>query len=123
MKVIAFLALTSTVLPFSGAMAAEDSQPSAPYFSASPASGPAPLTVKFCASAGIGIDFGDGTSGGMGPAHAADCAKPAAVFTTHVYEKPGTYKLGGFPCPGVNAAQCGAVADQAKTLTVTVTSK
>jgi hypothetical protein len=105
-------------------MAAEQPQPSdAPFFSATPVSGEAPLTVKFCASAGIGIDFGDGTSGGMGPAQTGDCSKPAAVYATHVYEKPGTYKLGGFPCPGVNAAQCGAVADQARTLTVTVTSK
>ena len=35
------------------------------YFTAAPTSGQAPLTVTFCAFAGIAIDFGDGTSSGM----------------------------------------------------------
>jgi hypothetical protein len=35
------------------------------HFTAAPIAGPTPLIVRFCASAGISIDFGDGTSSGM----------------------------------------------------------
>ncbi len=91
------------------------------YFSASPMSGKAPLIVEFCASAGIGIDFGDGTSGGMGIAPEGRCPRPGSVSTTHNYQNKGAYKLKGFPCPGVNAVQCGAVASQANTIIIEVT--
>ena len=91
------------------------------YFSASPMSGKRPLIVEFCASAGIGIDFGDGTSGGMGIAPEGTCPRPGSVFITHKYENTGAYKLKGFPCPGINALHCGAVASQANAVTIEVT--
>jgi len=94
--------------------------PSPDYFSASPISGKAPLIVKFCASAGIGIDFGDGTSAGMGIAPEGTCPQPGSAFTTHKYENTGAYKLKGFPCPGGNAIHCGAVASQANAITIEV---
>jgi|SRR5579872_2594979 len=91
------------------------------YFSASPKSGKGPLIVEFCASAGIGIDFGDGTTGGMEIAPEGTCPRPGSVFTTHKYENTGSYKLKGFPCPGINAIQCGAVAKQATAIIIEVT--
>ena len=106
---------------FAGAQAASAQAPDSTYFSASPTSGKAPLIVKFCASSGIGIDFGDGTSGGMGVAPDGTCPRPESAFTTHSYEHPGAYKLKGFPCPGVNAASCGAVAGQANAIAIEVT--
>jgi hypothetical protein len=90
-------------------------------FSATPTSGRAPLTVRFCSSVGISIDFGDGTSGGMGEARAGDCPNDMASHTTHTYTAPGTYQLRGFPCPGVNAAACGQVAQLAGNVKITVT--
>jgi hypothetical protein len=84
-------------------------------------SGKRPLIVEFCASAGIGIDFGDGTSGGMGIAPEGRCPRPGSVFITHKYESTGAYKLKGFPCPGFNAVHCGAVASQANAVTIEVT--
>lgn len=110
-----------SVVAFTDAGAAGQAQEQA-YFSASPTSGQAPLTVKFCASAGIGIDFGDGTSSGMGLAQSGDCTAVDASFTTHLYSKPGAYRLRGFPCPGIHASHCEAVARQASALTITVTA-
>jgi hypothetical protein len=90
-------------------------------FSASPTSGPAPLTVKFCASAGIGIDFGDGMSSGMGIAQSVDCPAGETSYTTHTYMAPGTYQLRGLPCPSQHDIVCGGVAAQASATTITVT--
>jgi hypothetical protein len=90
-------------------------------FTASPTLGPAPLTVRFCSSAGITIDFGDGTSGGMGEATRGDCPSGLTSSTTHTYTSPGSYQLRGMPCPGVNAAVCGAAAAQASAVKITVT--
>jgi hypothetical protein len=91
------------------------------HFTASPTSGPAPLTVKFCASAGIGIDFGDGMSSGMGIAQSADCPAGETSYTTHTYTAPGTYQLRGLPCPSQHDIVCGGVAAQASATTITVT--
>jgi PKD repeat protein len=118
--------MTGTVVPLTfgvvfGASFASAQQPEPAYFSASPASGKAPLVVKFCASAGIAIDFGDGTNGSMTIAQEGTCPHPDSVFTTHTYEKAGAYRLRGFPCPGVNASRCGAVAGQANAVTIEVT--
>ena len=90
------------------------------HFSASPSSGVAPLTVKFCASAGIGIDFGDGTSGSMGIAQKGDCPPEAFSYTTHTYREPGQYRLRGFPCPSAHDVVCGQVARLASAITITV---
>jgi PKD repeat protein len=89
------------------------------HFTASPRSGPAPLTVTFCASAGITIDFGDGTCSGMGTPPSGACAA-GDTYVTHTYVAPGTYQLRGFPCPGVNAAACGSVAEQASAIHIVV---
>ena len=120
------LGIARTVIPWTfgvffsvGFVSAQ--QPLPAYFSASPTSGKAPLIVKFCASAGIGIDFGDGAYSGMGIAQEGTCPRPGSVFTTHTYENAGAYKLKGVPCPGVHASDCGAVASQANAVTVEVT--
>jgi hypothetical protein len=89
-------------------------------FSATPTSGRAPLTVRFCASAGITIDFGDETSGGMVEATRGECPSGLTASTTHTYTSPGSYQLRGIPCPGVNAAACGAAAAQANAVKITV---
>jgi hypothetical protein len=91
------------------------------HFSASPISGPAPLTVTFCASAGITIDFGDGSIGGMGNASDRDCPAGDPSYTSHTYRAHGVYRLRGIPCPGIHAAICGDVANQASATTITVT--
>jgi PKD repeat protein len=92
-------------------------------FSASPRSGPAPLTVKFCASAGVVIDFGDGTRSGMGAAGPGDC--PAGLgslgsYVSHTYTTPGEYRLSALPCPGIHAAACGPPAAQARATVINV---
>ncbi len=91
------------------------------HFAAFPTSGPAPLTVKFCASAGIAIDFGDGTSSAMGKTQNGDCPGNVHSYTSHTYPIPGTYHLHGFPCPSHNS-MCGAVAKKANMITIIVTS-
>ena len=53
-------------------------------FIASPTFGKAPLTVTFCSIAGVGIDFGDGTSSGMDMAQSGDC--PAGSSFTSMVE-------------------------------------
>jgi hypothetical protein len=98
------------------------SQP--PHFAALPTSGPAPLTVTFCASAGIGIDFGDGTSSGMNIAQNGkngNCPTGGSSYATHIYTVPGTYQLRGFPCPSPNDTICGEVAQQASAVKIAVT--
>jgi hypothetical protein len=97
--------------------------PQAPHFTALPTSGQAPLTVTFCASAGIGIDFGDGTSGGMGLAQSSDCPGGSPVMVKHTYAGAGTYRLSGFPCPSsASEESCREAARQAGIVTITITS-
>ena len=92
------------------------------HFTAEPSAGPAPLTVKFCASAGIVIDFGDGTRGGMQGARRGDCPAGLSTFALHTYTAPGTYYLRGFPCPSsMLNPECAEAAGQAGTVNVTVT--
>jgi hypothetical protein len=90
------------------------------FFDAIPTSGPAPLTVRFCASAGIGVDFGDGVSSGMGPPSGA-CPR-GGVSVTHTYTAAGVYRLRGFPCPGSQNTNCGEVAQKAAAVVITVTA-
>lgn len=65
-------------------------------FSATPTSGPAPLTVQFSASSGGFIDFGDGTSRPMTPSavlcvqNATNC-QSGGTSATHTYASAGTY--------------------------------
>jgi PKD domain len=104
--------------------AAKDAQKEAQsvQFTASPTSGPAPLTVKFCASAGISIVFGDGTSSGMGSAQDGNCSAGLSWYTSHTYTAPGTYRLRGFPCPSsMFHTECGQAAAQANGVIITVT--
>jgi len=90
------------------------------HFTASPTSGPAPLTVKFCASAGIVIDFGDGTRSGMQGARGGACPAGLSTYVLHTYTAPGTYHLRGFPCPSsMLNPECGEAAGQAAGVTVT----
>ena len=92
------------------------------HFTAAPSAGPAPLTVKFCASAGIVIDFGDGIRSGMQGARSGDCPAGLSTFVLHTYTAPGTYHLRGFPCPSsMLNPECGEAAGQAATVNVTVT--
>jgi hypothetical protein len=114
------IGLIVSAIIMASAARAQPSQP--PAFTATPISGRAPLTVKFCATAGIGIDFGDGTSSGMGMAQRGDCPAGVNSYATHTYVTAGIYQLRGFPCPGVNAASCGAVAAQASAIRITVTA-
>jgi len=90
-------------------------------FFATPTSGRAPLTVRFCASAGIVLDFGDGTSGGMADARSGECPPGALTTTVHTYATPGTYGLRGSPCPSPHGAVCGEVAQLAGSVKITVT--
>jgi hypothetical protein len=92
----------------------------APHFAASPTSGRAPLTVTFCASAGITIDFGDGASSGMDKAPPGACPAGDGSYVTHTYTAAGTYQLRGFPCPSQHDAVCGGVAEQASAVAITV---
>lgn len=94
----------------------------APRFTASPTSGQAPLTVTFCASAGIGLNFGDGTLSQMGIAQNDECPEGLTSAVRHTYTAPGTYQLRGFPCPSAHAAICGKVAEMAGTVTIIVTA-
>ena len=115
--------LIATVITLSGpaAWSATDDSHS-PQFTASPVAGPAPLTVKFCASAGIAIDFGDGTSSGMGPAQRGDCPPGLASSASHTYTRPGSYRLRGSPCPSsMLHPECGEAAAQAGAITIVVT--
>jgi len=116
---LALAAALSTIAAPCAQTTAND--PRSVYFAASPTSGPAPLTVKFCASAGIGLDFGDGTSSGMGIAQAGDCPAAGSLMTTHTYTAPGTFQVTGRPCPSSShAASCAEVARQASSTTITV---
>jgi hypothetical protein len=91
-------------------------------FTASPTSGQAPLTVTFCSSAGIAIEFGDGTSSGMGVAQSGECPTDAFVTTKHTYAAAGTYQLSGSPCPSsAYGNSCGEAARQASSVQITVT--
>jgi hypothetical protein len=91
-----------------------------PFFSAAPTSGPAPLTVTLCASAGIVIDFGDGSRSGLGMPPNGVCPTAGSVFAKHTYTTPGTYQLRGFPCPSPHAEVCEEVAQQASKVSITV---
>ena len=113
------------IIAAAGIVAAAHAQPTtdgkqAPYFTASPISGPAPLTVTFCSSAGIGVDFGDGTYS-MGPAPTGACQSGQSGFT-HTYTQPGNYQLRGAPCPSPHDVVCGGTAEQASAVKITVTS-
>ena len=91
------------------------------YFAASRTSGEAPLTVTFCASAGITIDFGDGTSSGMGIARNGDCPMANSLMTRHTYTTAGDYQLTGLPCPSsTHGESCGEVARQASSVKIIV---
>ena len=68
-------------------------------FTASPTSGNVPLTVVFCAEAGIVIEFGDGARSGMGEAPSGACPAGQTAYVTHTYTTPGTYQLRAIPCP------------------------
>jgi hypothetical protein len=94
----------------------------APHFAASPTSGRAPLTVTFCASAGIGLNFGDGTLSQLGIAQSGECPADLTSSVRHTYTAPGTYQLRGFPCPGAHGAICGKVAEMAGTVKIIVTA-
>jgi hypothetical protein len=88
-------------------------------FSAVPLSGPAPLTVTFCASAGIALDFGDGTGSAMDLAQ-SECPVGSTSHIRHTYGAPGTYHVRGLPCPGSQNTNCGEVAQQASAVMITV---
>lgn len=91
-------------------------------FTATPTSGQAPLAVTFCASAGIAVDFGDGASSGMGIAQSGECPMPNATIIRHTYAAAGTYRVRGLPCPSAtHGTSCGEAAQQASTVTITVT--
>jgi hypothetical protein len=91
-----------------------------PHFTASPTSGRAPLTVTFCASAGVAINFGDGTSSAMGMAQSGDCPVGRTSHIKHTYTAAGTYQLRGAPCPGSQNTNCGEVAKQASAVKIIV---
>jgi hypothetical protein len=93
----------------------------AAHFDASPTSGTAPLTVRFCASVGIAIDFGDGTSSAMGMPPSGTCPV-GEVYSTHTYVAPGTFNLRGLPCPGSLNTNCGEVSQKASAVVITVTA-
>lgn len=98
-----------------------ESHAQATQFFAVPTSGRLPLSVTFCASAGIAIDFGDGTSVGMGPAPAGACPAGLSTYALHTYAAPGAYHLRGSPCPSsVLHPGCGEAAVQANEVTITV---
>jgi hypothetical protein len=90
-------------------------------FSASPLSGPAPLMVTFCSSAGIAIDFGDGTISAMELAQGSDCPAGASSHVRHTYAAPGTYQVRGLPCPGSQNTNCGEAARLASAVRIDVT--
>ena len=92
-------------------------------FVAVPVSGPAPLTVTFCAAAGITLNFGDGASSGMQASRSEACPPGISSHVTHTYAAPGTYALRGLPCPSPHAAVCGAVAQQASQVKIVVTPR
>ena len=93
-------------------------------FIASPTSGSAPLLVKFCASAGIAINFGDGAGSGLGAPPRGVCPSEAPMYATHVYTAPGIYRLVGSPCPSASGGDvCGEVAQQASAVTIVVTPR
>jgi len=80
------------------------------------------LTVKFCSSAGIVINFGDGTSSGMGAARDSDCPTGFSSFASHTYAAHGIYRLRGFPCPSSKLhPACAEAAAQASAMTIEVT--
>jgi hypothetical protein len=120
-KTFAFGLALSTMIMTTNLVQAQTTELQPPRFTASPIIGPAPLTVKFCASAGIGIDFGDGTTGGMGIARSGECTEGEPSYVTHTYVAAGTYQLRGFPCPSPHGAICGGVAQQAGEVRITVT--
>lgn len=72
-------------------------QPQLVYFTASPQSGPAPLTVDFSIGHGSGlfIDFGDGTPPVALQDRPTTCPSSAAVCpqssSSHAYSRAGTY--------------------------------
>jgi hypothetical protein len=78
--------------------------------------------VKFCASAGIAIDFGDGSSSGMGLAQSGDCPAGGTSIVAHTYASAGTYHLRGLPCPGSHNTDCGKIAEQASAVEIVVTA-
>jgi hypothetical protein len=119
---LAGLAFAATSQAVQAQILAQQPTPQAPQFTASPTSGQAPLTVTFCASAGIGLNFGDGTVSQMGIAQGDECPKGPTSVVRHTYTAPGTYQIRGFPCPGAHAATCGKVAEMAGTVTIIVTA-
>ena len=121
-KIMLGLYLMSAVTAVIGSAYGQSVDSQSPLFTASPTSGPAPLRVTFCASAGIGIDFGDGGTSGMGIARKDDCPRGGSSFATHTYSMVGTYQLRGFPCPSPHENLCGEVARQASTLKIVVTA-
>jgi PKD repeat protein len=94
-----------------------------PYFSAAPMSGNAPLTVTFCASVGIALDFGDGVSAAMGMAPSGECPAGVTSSIRHTYAAAGIYQVRGLPCPGSMYTTCGLVAQMASAIQITVTSQ
>ena len=115
------IALTTTIAaPLVGA---QEADAKTARFTASPATGRAPLTVTFCSAAGISLNFGDGATSGFGLAKRGDCRLlgATAVMVRHTYAKPGTYQLRGMPCPGSSGADvCAAVAQQANGMKIIV---
>jgi PKD repeat protein len=105
-----------------GAYGVHSATSQAARFSASPTSGNVPLTVAFCADAGIVIEFGDGARSGMGEAPSGACPAGRASYVTHTYTIPGTYQLRATPCPPRGNAVCGEVAQAANAVTITATS-
>jgi hypothetical protein len=71
MKTSVFI-LEGTIVAL-GAYGVHSATSQAARFTASPTSGNVPLTVVFCADAGIVIEFGDGARGGMGEAPSGAC--------------------------------------------------
>jgi hypothetical protein len=119
---MAGIAAVATIVGGAASRAQSPGDVQSVHFTATPSSGSAPLTVKFCASAGISIDFGDGTGSGMRGASSGDCPSGLGWYTLHTYAAPGTYRLRGFPCPSSRLhPECGLSATAASQVTITVT--
>jgi peptidoglycan hydrolase-like protein with peptidoglycan-binding domain len=104
--------------------------PSGVNFTASPASGPAPLTVQFNSNApqgtsiGTSVNFGDGSSANLLAVPTCSSCNAEGIVS-HTYTSPGTYTAtltgGSCSCPANGICNCPNMAILA-TATVTVGS-
>jgi hypothetical protein len=91
------------------------SNTSTPAFSANPQSGSVPLTVQFSSTApqggsiGSAVNFGDGTTGGLGFVPVCSSCN-ARGLVSHTYTSPGTYTAtltsGVCTCPTGEVCNC-----------------